>query len=196
MMLLPYAIRLLYCLLIAFLISGCARFNSTHPSILAAPQPHVTAAPNTESAADELLNFAVDMAKLPDVSRAEKCQTLLDTPQTPANDSLQLHLVVGRLLSDACGDISTRLEEIERLKASYASDKKLQQLLILHEQILINMHNQAQKLAAIENKRQRNKSTVESKEALESKDNETRLLREKLEAIRSMEKQLDESSNK
>ena len=192
MMLLPSAMRSLSFLLFAFLIFGCTRFNSTDPNI--SPAPQLASTTYTQSAIDELLTFAADMAKLPESSRAEKCKSLLNTPKKTANDNVQLHLMVGRLLSEACGDIPKRLKEIEHLKAIYAADNNLQKLIILHEQVLINMHNHSQKLATIEHRRQKTKSNLESKEALESKDNETRLLREKLEAIRSMEKQLDESS--
>lgn len=194
MMLLPSAMRSLSFLLLAFLVFGCTQFDSTHPNI--PPAPQVASSTYTQSAIDELLTFAANMAKLSESSRAEQCKSLLDTRQKAKNDTVQLHLLVGRLLSEACGDIPQRLEEIKHLKAVYAADTNLQKLIILHEQVLINMHNQSQKLATIEHRRQKTKSNLETKEALESKDNETRLLREKLEAIRSMEKQLDESSPK
>jgi hypothetical protein len=55
------------------------------------------------------------------------------------------------------------------------------------------MNNQSKKLSAAEQKQKKVKTVLESKEPSEPKKNETRLLREKLEAIRSMEKQMDES---
>lgn len=195
MMLLPSALRCLPFLLMVFLLLGCSRFNSSHPSIIPAPEVIATTT-YTKSTIDELLDICADMAKLSASSRTEKCKSLMDSQQTANNDRVQFQLLIGRLLSEDCGDIPERLEEIERLKVSYASDDKLQKLLLLHEQILINMQNQTQKMTALEHKRYKAKPDLETKEALESKDNETRLLREKLEAIRSMEKQLDESSNK
>lgn len=194
MMLLSFSSRSLAFLLITFLLLGCSRFNSSHPSIIPAPEMMATTT-YTKSTIDELLDICADMAKLSASSRAEKCKSLLASQQTTNNDRVQLQLMVGRLLSEDCGEIPKRLEEIEHLKISYASDNKLQKLLLLHEQVLITMQNQTQKMATLEHKRHKVKTDLETKEALESKDNETRLLREKLEAIRSMEKQLDESSN-
>ena len=132
------------------------------------------------------------MANMSEASRSELCKSLLDSQKTSTSSDVQLQLMVGRLLSDACGDIPKILEGIDAIKPRYIFDENLQRFITLHAQVLTHMQKQAIKLNNIEHDQQKVKSMLDVKGV---KKKETRLLREKLEAIRSMEKQLDESSN-
>ena len=64
----------------------------------------------------------------------------------------------------------------------------------INTEVLKRLQYVSRKLGPVERKQKTVQSTPESKDVKGSKNNETQLLREKLEAIRSMEKHLDESS--
>jgi hypothetical protein len=71
----------------------------------------------------------------------------------------------------------------------------MQRLVTIHTEALKRLHNVSRKLGSLERKQKTVQSVLESKDTNGSKKNETQLLREKLEAIRSMEKHLDESGD-
>ena len=144
---------------------------------------------------DELLTFGANMANISPASRAEVCHTLLKRQKNPPGTGVQLHLMVGRLLSDACGDILGILDGIRSIPPGSLSDERMQKLVAMHTEALKRLQNLSKKNSTLERKQKTVQSVLESKDATGSKKNETRLLREKLEAIRSMEKHLDESGD-
>ena len=176
-------------LLIALFLPGCAQFNQPYRDTGSSYND-----PYAQSGVDELLTFGASMANMPESQRAELCRSLLNTQKMSPSDGVQLHLMVGRLLSDACGDIPRLLDGINAIKPAVYDDG-LQRLIALHSQVLARMNSQSKKLTTIERKQQKVKSVLETKETQETKKSENRLLREKLEAIRSMEKQLDENND-
>jgi hypothetical protein len=171
------------------LVSGCAGFNSAYSDRDAENRYD----PYAQSGIDELLAFGASMAGMPDADRAELCKSLLNTQKISPSDGKQLHLMVGRLLSNACGDIPSILQGVHAISPAYASDERVQRLIAIHTQALERQYRQAEKLNVVEQKQKKIKTTLESKVPVETQKNETSLLREKLEAIRSMEKQMDES---
>ena len=106
-----------------------------------------------------------------------------------------MHLMVGRLLSDACGDIPRILDGVDSIPPGSLSDERMQKFVAIHTEALKRLQNVSRKSGSVERKQKTVQSVPESKETKGSKKNETRLLREKLEAIRSMEKHLDESGD-
>lgn len=187
MPLLP-AMRALYLILIVLLVSGCAGFNSAYDR-----DEQNRYDPYAQSGIDELLAFGASMAGMTDEGRAELCKSLLNTQKIQPSNGKQLHLMVGRLLSNACGDIPTILEQVHAISPTYASDERVQRLIAIHTQALQRIQRQSEKLNVVEQKQKKIKLTLDSKESAAPQKNETRLLREKLEAIRTMEKQMDES---
>ncbi|MCK9605945.1 MAG: hypothetical protein M0R33_05780 [Methylomonas sp.] len=182
------AIRLLCLILNVLLVTGCAGFNSANDR-----DAQNRYDPYAQSGIDELLAFGASMASMSDAGRAELCKSLLNTQKISPSDGKQLHLMVGRLLSNACGDIPTILAGVHAISPAYASDERVQRLIAIHTQALQRIHRQAEKLNVVEQKQKKIKTTLESKEPAGPQKNENRLLREKLEAIRTMEKQMDES---
>jgi hypothetical protein len=71
----------------------------------------------------------------------------------------------------------------------------MQRLVAIHTEALKRLQNVSRKPGTLEHKQKTVQSVPESKDTSESKKDENRLLREKLEAIRSMEKHLDESGD-
>jgi len=151
--------------------------------------------PYAQTDFDELLTFGANMANISPASRAEVCHTLLKRQKNPPGTGVQLHLMVGRLLSDACGDILGILDGIRSIPPGSLSDERMQKLVAMHTEALKRLQNLSKKNSTLERKQKTVQSVLESKDATGSKKNETRLLREKLEAIRSMEKHLDESGD-
>lgn len=193
---LPQSIRHHFFLLLVVLLNSCTDFNTPPPESTSLPQ----SATNVEPVVDKLLDFGVGMSAMSEPSRTDLCKSLLNTQQLLYSDDVQLQLMIGRLLSDACGDIPKILEGIETINSDYKADERLQKLITIHSQALLHIHNRTKKPLAIKQKSKKLKSVPEIKEvapeikeATDTKPNETHLLREKLEAIRSMEKQLDES---
>jgi len=170
------------------LLVGCAQYNSGWDG-----GSNRYNDPYAQSDFDELLAFGANMAKISPSSRAEICHTLLKRQKNPPGAGLHLHLMVGRLLSDACGDISRILDGVGSIPPGGLSDERMQRLVAIHTEALKRLQNVSRKLGSLEHKQKTVQSVPESKDPNKSKEDETRLLREKLEAIRSMEKNLDES---
>jgi hypothetical protein len=181
-----------------FLLVGCAEFTHNWNGNSA-----TYSEPYAQADFDELLAFGATMAKVPSSARAETCRTLLKRQQESPRAGFLLHLLVGRLLSDSCGDISKILEATNAIPSENLQDERLQKLLVLDTEILKRMNSQTnttpicttKKSTAQKRKQKSSTTAVDGKEtgASSSSNDEARLLREKLEAIRSMEKHLDES---
>lgn len=183
-------LRIVYACSLVLLMPACANLNGGYPgNSVTAPAYD----PYAHSGIDELLAFGASMAGMPEPARANLCRSLLNTQKLSPSDGKQLHLMVGRLLSDACGDIPSILEGIKAISPAYASDERVQRLIAIHAKALQRIEYQAQKARPIEQKPRKVKSVPEAKETAEPAKGEARLLREKLEAIRSLEKQMDES---
>lgn len=172
------------------LLTGCAEFNSGWNGY-----PDHYNDPYMQSDFDELLAFGANMAKTSSSSRADACRTLLKRQKDSSGPGVQLHLMVGRLLSDSCGDISRILNGLNTIPPGSLPDERMQRLVAIHTEALKRLQNVSRKTGTVERKQKSVQSAPEPKDTNGSNKNETRLLREKLEAIRSMEKQLDESGD-
>jgi hypothetical protein len=172
------------------LLAGCAQFNSGVDD-----NSNRYVDPYAQSDFDELLAFGANMANIPPSSRTKVCRTLLKRQKDYPGAGLQLHLMVGRLLSDACGEIPRILEGVGSIPPGSLPDERMQKLVAIDTETLKRMQNVSRKLGSRECKQKTIQPVPESKDTNGSKKNETRLLREKLEAIRSMEKHLDESGD-
>jgi hypothetical protein len=197
-----FTMRIISLALSLLLLTGCAEFNSGVEWY-----PDRYKAPYMQPDFDELLAFGANMTKMSPSSRAEVCRTLLKRQINSPGTSIQLQLMLGRLLSDACGDIPRILDAVGSIPPGSLPDERMQRLVAINTEALKRLYNVSKKLSSLERKQKTIKSVLESKNANESKNvnesknaneskkNETRLLREKLEAIRSMEKHLDESGD-
>lgn len=178
------------------LLSACADFNAGwNGSNQYANDPYA------QSDFDELLAFGANMANIPSSSRTEVCRILLQRQNGTPGAGVWLHLMVGRLLSDSCGDIPKILDGLGSIPPGSLSDQQLQKLVDIHTETLKRMSTVSRKSGSVSRKQKTVKSVPDAKEsvgpkdATESRNDENRLLREKLEAIRTMEKHLDESSD-
>lgn len=170
------------------LLAGCAKFNSAWQGNAV----HYND-PYAQSDFDDLLAFGANMAQIPSSSRVNICRTLLKGQKNSPGIGIKLHLMVGRLFSDACGDIAEVLNGVDSIPPGSLNDMRLQRFVTINKEILKRMNVQPRKRQATGRKQKSAQSVRESKDTGVSKKDETRLLREKLEAIRSMEKQLDEN---
>lgn len=179
------------------LLTGCTQFNTgwnRNP-------PQYSNDPYMQSDFDELLTFGANMANIQASSRTEVCRLLLDRQNGAPGTGVWLHLMVGRLLSDSCGDIPKILDGVSAIPPGSLTDQRMQKLVDIHTETLKRMNTVPKKSGSVARKSKTVKSVQEAKDTSEPKDtsgsknnDEARLLREKLEAIRSMEKHLDESS--
>ena len=181
-------LQLIVILPLIFLFSGCASFNSDYPD--RTPEPAYD--PYAHSGIDELLAFGASMSAMSEAERSELCKSLTNTQKISPSSGKQLHLMLGRLLSDNCGDISKIINDVQAIKPKYADDERLQRLITINTLALQRLQNQSKK-ASTEAKSKKSKSKTDVKDTTEPVKDESRLLREKLEAIRSIEKQMDES---
>lgn len=136
---------------------------------------------------DELLRFGADFTKKTESSRAEECRFLLKHQQESPGVGLQLHLMMGRVLSEACGDIPNILRSVESIPRARLPDKRVQQLVAIQTEALRRLGWGAKKLAPAERKQNA------THPAPEANDDDARVLRKKLEDIRGIEKNLDET---
>lgn len=189
----PLFLRAKICLLIGLLYAnGCARYNDTNSS--PPPPPYD---PYAQINFEDLLNFSANMAGISASARSEICRTLLKTGKSSTDISVQLQLLIGRLFSEDCGDSRTILEAVAAIPPGNLRDERAQKLVNIHSEALKRLGSQQPRKSGVERKPKSAAAPLESKEkeAAGSKKDDARLLREKLEAIRSMEKQLDESGN-
>ena len=169
------------------LLGGCAQMYSGYPDRYNDPY--------AQSDFDELLAFGDNMSKIPASSRTDVCRTLLKRQKNPPGPGIYLHLMVGRLLSESCGDIPKILSGLNAIPPGSLPDDRMQKLVAIHTEALKRLQNVSRKLGTLEHKQKTVQSVLESKESTGSKKNEAQLLREKLEAIRSMEKHMDETGD-
>ena len=172
------------------LLAGCAEFNTGFGGNSAPYQD-----PYMQSDFDELLAFGDNMAKTPPTSRDKVCRTLLKRQKDSPDTGVTLHLMVGRLLSDTCGEIPKILNAVDAIPPEKLPDGRMQKLVAIHTDSLKRLSAVSKKASSLERKQKSVQSVVESKNTKGSKKDENSLLREKLEAIRSMEKHLDESGD-
>lgn len=183
------ALRLSGSIFLILMLPGCAEYFSSQPVKTTAQQN----APYSQSTIDDLLAFGASMTTMPDSSRADLCISLVDSQKNAALNSVQLQLMVGRLLSDACGDIPKIVEEVEAIEPKYASDDRLQRLISINLQALKRMHKLEHKKRVEMRKSKKAKMIVEPKGVTEPSQNEADFLRKKLEAIRSIDKQMNDN---
>ena len=172
------------------LLNACAQFE-TEP----VPVPECYTPPRVQSDLEKLLAFGAGMAHMPPSARVEVCESLLKRQKELPDNMIRLQLMLARSLSDACGDVHRVLEQVESIPVESLQDEALRQYVAVQKESMKTMQTVAKKLGTLERKQKKFQSVLDSKESVEPKANETRLLREKLEAIRTMEKQLDESSD-
>ncbi len=124
------------------LLTGCAGFNSSK---------HDQNAAFASEDLGELLHFGSDMANMPESSRAEVCQALLNRQKEAPSVGVQLHLMTGRMLSDACGDINTILAgAADGTLMKNLSDERVRWLAAAQTEALKRMGDQSRKLAVLE----------------------------------------------
>lgn len=169
--------------ILAIFLCACSQFE-TKPVEEPVPPPYVP--PYSRADIDELLAFGSEMSLKSEAGRDETCKTLLKEPNQPLNPGIVLHLMLGRMLSNSCGEISTLLPQIASIPKDAINDEQVQKLIGIAVESLKRMKTSTKKISVLEHK-------LQSKKSKPSKKDDTMLLREKLDAIRSMEKQLDES---
>ncbi len=182
------------CLTLAtLLLSGCAKVNTN----LNESPPPITVQ-NVQSDFDDFLFFGVNMAKSSPTARTEICRSLQKRQKSSPDDAIQLQIMLGRLLSDTCGEVPKILDGISTIQPEVFSDERMQKMFIIQTEALKRLLPPAapKKNVTSERKQKTDKSGTEAKEVSGAKKTEADLLREKLEAIRSMEKHLDESGDK
>ena len=185
------------------MLAGCANVK---PDL---PEPTSVAHhddPYARSDLDELLGFGADLDGKTPSDRAEVCRVLLKRQKEASSPGvqtgLQLHLMTARLFSDACGDIAKILGGVDSLPAQDLPDGRVRQWMAVQTQALKRMDSLSKRLGTLERKQKWLHSLLATKTvkspgkprvAKPSKHGESRALREKLDAIRSMEERMDET---
>ena len=185
--------RLTSLFLILIALTGCAGFNAKGDRTN----------PYAREDLDELLHFGSNMANMTASSRADVCRSLLAQQKGTSSAGIQLHLMTGRLLSDACGDIGKILDGADSTPMKNLSDEQVRWLVAAQKEALKRMGNLSRKLGSVESRPKTVQCAPESKKAragskkgtAEPQKGDSNLLRDKLDAIRSMEKKLDESGD-
>jgi hypothetical protein len=168
-----------------FSITGCAEFNSGWNQSSPRNSDYYA---STDF--DELLVFGENMARMPPSARSKQCRSLQKRQKTLSRTGIVLHLMVGRLLSEGCGDISKILFELNAIPFG-TLDARTRRLVAINTEALKRIGS-SRKSSSPDCKQRSNPSEAESKLIKGSNKNDARMLREKLEAIRSMEKQIDD----
>lgn len=188
----PKPPTLLWLSLSLSVLAGCAGLDANRREPL--PECVNTTPPRTDF--DELFAFQTGMAEIPAASRTEICRALLQSQKQSPDVMVQLKLIAGRVLSDSCGDLPKTLEAIANLPPEKLADERLRRFVAVNKETLAHMLELSKKLGSLERKQKKLRNVVDNKDASaipKNDDSTSTLLREKLDAIRSMEKQLDET---
>ncbi len=161
-----------------FFLSGCTPYYDSY---------HYggdSSGPYADARLEELLRFGADLANRSASSRAETCRSLLKRNQANPTVGIKLHLMMGRTLSDSCGDISRIVSSVASIPPRNLPDDRVQMLIEIQTETLKRLASTPRRAGDADKK---------GGGGQDSPKDEARLLREKLEAIRSLEKKLDES---
>lgn len=183
--------RLLLPAPLILLFAGCAEVDSN----LRQGPPVAAAEPTVHSDFEDLLDFGANLAAMNAQGRSETCRGLAKRHKETPDKTITLQLMTGRLLSDACGDIPKILEELASIPPESYADDRTRRLVAIHTEALKRINSANKKIGSLERKQKSVQNVLDAKETAGSKKTESHLLREKLEAIRSMEKQLDETGD-
>ena len=142
---------------------------------------------------DDLLDFSANMAKISPSARAKVCRTLTRQGASPGTKR-KLYRMSGRLFSGSCGDIASILSDVDAIPSAKLSNERLRKLIAIQTEALRSLQYES----AVQDYMAQNPKPVEAAPKPKHRaqkapsNDEARLLREKLEAIRAMEKHLDE----
>jgi hypothetical protein len=134
---------------------------------------------------DDLLAFQADFARKSAAARAEECRWLVKRQQASPQLEWTLRLMIGRPLSESCGDPGRLVRSYESLSARHRLDRRSEGLGDYQAKVLQRLNYGGRREAAADHA---DKNTAKG-----GKD-ESKLLREKLEAIRAIERGMDESA--
>lgn len=178
------------------LLSACAQYR---PAWLGGPSRSDPYYARTDL--DEILRFGAELAGKPGPVRAEACRSLLKRQRdTPHNPGIKLHLMTGRLLSDACGDARKLADAANELPAN-SFDQQMRWWVAIQGEALKRLGSGQKRAAGSERKSKAGKDAPESKPepakpaaTQAGGGDEAEVLRKKLEEIRSIERKLDETN--
>lgn len=173
-------------ILIALTNSACVPLEANKPAVT---EPVVKV--NSQSDLEILLDFGANLSGLSASARAENCSAWLKRHKENPGFEALTHLLVGRLYADECGDIAKLVDDVRNLPADSLADSRLRNFVTLTMDSLLSQQELSKKLQTLERKQKKAKIIVEKNTS--DKKPDASLLRDKLEAIRAMEKQLDET---
>ena len=173
--------------IIVSLLAGCVPYNSRWSGYRS-----YHASRHSNVYFDDLLDFSANMAKISPSARAKVCRTLTQQGASPGTKR-KLYRMSGRLFSGTCGDIASILADVAAIPSAKISDERLRKLIAIQSEALRSLQYET----AVQDYMERNPKPAvpvpKRKQRVQKtpSNDEARLLREKLEAIRAMEKQLD-----
>lgn len=127
---------------------------------------------------DDLLRFQASFADKSPVARAEECRRMLKyQKQSPKPDWI-LRLMIGRPLSESCGEPAWLVRKFEALRSKRYLGRMTEGLANYQIKVLQRLCSSGR--------------TEKDETTIKPSKNDAKLLRDKLEAIRTMEKAMDE----
>jgi len=136
-----------------------------------------------------LLRFQSDFAHKSASARAEECRWLLKRQQDTPQPGWALRLMIGRTLSESCGDPGKLVRAYESQADASRVDQRVTWMAAYQAEVLKRLSSLGRKATVTERK-----AKGEAAPPAKADKDESKLLKEKLEAIRSMERTLDEST--
>jgi hypothetical protein len=177
-------------------LAGCAEFS---PDRYRASYYTPSYDAYSRSDIDELLGFGAAFANKTGAARAEECRRLLKHYQNNPDVGVRLHLLIARTFSEACGDTTRILTSVGAIPPHQMPDGRVQNLVAIQMETLKRAGSLSRKSATAERKTDRKQTAVRAPDSkpgykADSPTDEARILREKLEAIRAIEKSMDAPS--
>lgn len=184
--------------LLALLLSGCAGHAT-------GPQPRKAQSYNyAQGDLDELLTFGSDLAGMNETELADICREMRRRENLPAlaGGALVLHQMLGQLRYDKCADHDSLVARVDSFLLESLPDFRARQLVVMQAGLLrrqpspttapvksapAGARNRTRKAAP----RPKPAAPVSVPASRPEQQAEAPLLRQKLEAIRAMEQQMD-----
>lgn len=173
---------------LALLSHGCStqRADLVAKPVPAKPTAEQPSVPYLRVDSDELLRFGADLANATNTQRKTICRDLLQRERERAQPGLALHLLIGRTLSKSCGDIATVLRWVAAIPPDTLRDDRVRWLIAKEQAVLKEM----QRLTRAAASAARTPKTART-DCPQPQQDEAQRLRQKLDEIRAIERQLD-----
>lgn len=169
------------------LLSACSAWKDKP---LPPPPPPPPEARYQSAEQNELLRYGDELALMSAEARQAECARVLELAGPEAGAGTHLHLLQIQMLVDGCGDQRANLAALATLQVNIA-DESTRRWLAFQEQVAARWQARDDRCKMLEKQLQQTLKTVRtSRNRVKSRESEVQELKDKLDALKSIEENL------